>query len=346
MDRGVHRIAPTSEGKSRALELLAVNRYAGPAPVSFESYVACVQQQTVRRLAMDPARLGQAFEHLVLAGETLEQLGTAFVSGKALFLSGPPGSGKTTVAESLARLFTGDAVRVPYAVEVDGQIVSVFDPHVHRPVEASADTADGDGRWVLCERPCVKVGGELTIDMLELQTDPVTKYYTAPVQMKANNGLLIIDDFGRQRVRPEALLNRWVVPLDRSLDFLTLAGGKKLEVPFDVIVVFATNLDPAELVDEAFLRRIQTKIRLGDLTATQFHEICRNVCAQLDLAYDAGVIDRLRVTITEEPRQPLRACHPRDIMQQICWAARYRQRTPELSDSAIAQACRNYFLSS
>lgn len=342
MAGSVHRIVATADGKARALDLLAVNQYAGPAPVPFDDYVATTQRQSVRGLDLRPDQLAAAFEHLVLDPQTLAQLGTAFISGKALFLIGPPGSGKTTVAEHLTRLFEGDTIRVPYAVDIDGQIVTVFDPHVHTPVDAVA--AEADGRWVDCRRPSVTVGGELTVEMLDLQVNPITKFYAAPVQMKANNGLLIIDDFGRQRVRPEELLNRWVVPLDRSVDFLTLAGGKKVEVPFDVIVVFATNLEPTKFVDEAFLRRIQTKIRLGDVSTEQFHEICRRVCRDVDLAYDATVIDRLIGMITGDLKQPLRACHPRDITQQILWSARYEGRSPELTESAIARACHNYFL--
>jgi predicted ATPase with chaperone activity len=343
MAGSVHRIVATADGTARALDLLAVNQYAGPAPVPFDDYVATTQRQSVRGLDLRPEQLAAAFEHLVLDPQTLAQLGTAFISGKALFLFGPPGSGKTTVAEHLARLFEGDIIRVPYAVDIDGQIVTVFDPHVHTPVEAAA-AAEADARWVDCRRPSVTVGGELTVEMLDLQPNPITKFYAAPVQMKANNGLLIIDDFGRQRVRPEELLNRWVVPLDRSVDFLTLAGGKKVEVPFDVIVVFATNLEPTKFVDEAFLRRIQTKIRLGDVSAEQFHEICRRVCSAVGLAYDAAVIDRLIAMITGDLKQPLRACHPRDIIQQISWSARYEGRSPELTESAIARACHNYFL--
>jgi hypothetical protein len=342
MTGSMHRIVGTAEGKARALELLSVNQYAGPAPVAFDDYVAVTRRQTVRGLGLHPEHLSSAFEHLVLDAQTLAQLGTAFVSGKALFLFGPPGSGKTTVAQHLARLFEGDTIRVPYAVDVDGQIVTVFDPHVHAPVGPAL--TPGDRRWVECRRPCVTVGGELTVEMLDLQPNPMTRYYAAPVQMKANNGLLIVDDFGRQRVRPDELLNRWVVPLDRSVDFLTLAGGKKIEVPFDVIVVFATNLDPTRFVDEAFLRRIQTKIRLGDVSGGQFHEIARRVCREADVAYDAEVVDRLITMISDDLGQPLRACHPRGIVQQISWAARYEGTVPELTEDAIARACRSYFL--
>src|SRR5437763_14682 len=214
----------------------------------------------------------------------------------------------------------------------------------HKQVDDPA-TRDSDERWVLCRRPRVVVGGELTIEMLELQFNPVTKYYAAPAQLKANNGLLIVDDFGRQRVRPEELLNRWVAPLDRGIDFLTLAGGKKIEVPFDVLVAFATNLDPATLVDEAFLRRIQTKIRLGSVTREHFHEICGRVCAQNKLHSHHGLIEELLDTIATDLGQDLRPCYPRDIINQVCWAARYESRPAQLDRDSLAQACRTYFIS-
>jgi predicted ATPase with chaperone activity len=283
-----------------------------------------------------------AFSHLVLRETTVTQLGTALASGRAIFLYGPPGTGKTTIAECMWQLFGNDAIWVPYAVEADGQIIEVFDPGVHRPV-SQPDAHDQDGRWVRCQRPRVMVGGELTVDMLDLQYNPASKYYTAPVQMKASNGILIIDDFGRQRVRPDELLNRWVVPLDRSIDFLTLAGGRKIEIPFDMLV-FATNLDPAALVDDAFLRRIQSKIQLDSVTRDDFHEIFRRVCAERQLEYQHAPVERLLDVITTDLGQPLRPCHPRDIVQQVLWTARYRQQKPQLDDESLALACRTYFV--
>jgi predicted ATPase with chaperone activity len=344
MAGGVHRIVTTSEGKARALELMSLSQYIGPVPVSFDDYVARVREQTVRHMDVTPEDVARAFEHLVLDPETLARLGTAVISGKAIFLYGPSGSGKTTVAESLWRLFSTADVFIPYAIEIDGQVITIYDPGVHQKTDVEMP-ADHDARWVLCRRPRVIVGGELTIEMLDLEFNPLTKFYSAPVQMKANNGLLIIDDFGRQRVRPDELLNRWVVPLDRSMDFLTLAGGKKIEVPFDMLVVFATNLDPATLVDEAFLRRIQTKIRLDNVTPEQFHAICRRVCRDLSLEYDARVVDQLVHIVTRDLGQNLRACYPRDIVQQVCWGARYEKREPRLDLESVSTACRAYFLS-
>ena len=344
MAGAVHRVVLTAEGKGRALEALAINQYVGPLPVSLVDYVNQVQAQTVRRMEVSPPAVQKAFQDLVLEPQVLRQLGSALVSGKAVFLYGPSGTGKTTVAETLSCLFEQENVWIPHAVENDGQIITIYDPLVHKSVD-DPTTRDSDERWVLCRRPRVVVGGELTIEMLELQFNPVTKYYAAPAQLKANNGLLIVDDFGRQRVRPEELLNRWVAPLDRGIDFLTLAGGKKIEVPFDVLVAFATNLDPATLVDEAFLRRIQTKIRLGSVTREYFHEICRRVCAQNQLHYDHGLFEELIDTIATDLGQDLRPCYPRDIINQVCWAARYESRPAQLDRDSLSQACRTYFIS-
>ena len=343
MAGSVHRITSTSAGKSRALELLAQNQYAGPAPVSLDDYVNRVHAQSVRDNEISIKDMNRAFEHLVLDTHMLNQLGTAAVSGRAIFLYGPTGTGKTTIAETLTQVFENDRVWLPYAVEVDGQIITVYDSVLHQRVE-QPEASDHDGRWVLCHRPRVLVGGELTMEMLDLQFNPGTKFYAGPVQMKANNGLLIVDDFGRQRISPEELLNRWVVPLDRRIDFLTMAGGKKIEIPFDLFVIFATNLDPATMMDAAFLRRVQTKIKVDFVTPEQFREIFRRVCLQSDLQYDASVVDDVIQMISIEYKEPLRACYPRDIVQQILWGARYLQEKPHLDQNTVEQACRNYFL--
>ena len=201
-----------------------------------------------------------------------------------------------------------------------------------------------DGRWVLCQRPAVLVGGELTAEMLDLQFNPVTKFYVAPAQMKANNGVLIIDDFGRQRIRPEDLLNRWVVPLDRRIDFLALVGGKKIEVPFEMLVVFASNMDPAELVDACFLRRIQTKIKIGAMTDAQFSEIFRRVADEHEVGYEADVPKDLINFIRGTMKLELRQCYPRDVINQVLWAARYEGKKPYLDHASMAQAVEAYFL--
>jgi hypothetical protein len=338
------RVAITSQGRSRAAVLLSMNQYAGPAPVSLESYVRQVRLQSVRKVEVHPPAMQRAFAHMVLDDRTLTQLGTALNSGGCIFLYGPTGAGKTTIAEVLPRVLAGDRVWIPYAVEIDGQVISVYDPLIHKTVE-SAPVSNSDPRWLLCHRPTVVVGGELTIDMLDLQFDPVTKFYAAPGQMKANNGVLIIDDFGRQRLRPEELLNRWVVPLDRKIDFLTLAGGRKIEIPFELFVVFATNLDPAELVDTAFLRRIQTKVKVDMASERQFSEIFRRVCHDTGLVYDAALIDELMDALQNRLKEPLRPCYPRDLVNQITWTAKYEGRKARFDRDSLIRAVEAYFLS-
>ena len=340
---GGHRLTLTQAGRGRASELLAIDQYVGAVPVSLDDYIERVKSQSVRDLLINREDVIDAFKDLVLDETTLGQLGTSVISGRAIFIYGPPGTGKTTVAERLSEIFRKETIWIPYAVEVDGQIIAVYDPHVHEKVDSPGGMS-GDLRWVKCRRPRLMVGGELTIEMLDLQFNPATRFYTAPVQMRANNGFLIVDDFGRQRIRPLDLLNRWVVPLDRRVDYLTLAGGKKLQIPFDLFVVFATNLDPASVVEEAFLRRIQTKINLGKVTVEQFHEIFRRVCADQGVTYEKALVDDVMKRIEQEYEQPLRACLPRDLVNQVVWRAKYEQKPATLSLTSLDDACRAYFL--
>jgi predicted ATPase with chaperone activity len=343
MSGNVAHIAISARGRSRAMECLSMNQYVGSAPVSLDSYKRQVEEQSVRNLQVHLPEIQRAFSHLVLDSATLKKLGTALNSGSSIFLYGPAGTGKTSIAMALSRAVATDPVWIPYAVEVEGQIISVYDPQVHTKV-ADPVTDDSDTRWVLCRRPMMIVGGELTIEMLELQLNQVTKFYSAPVQMKANNGVLVIDDFGRQRVRPEELLNRWIVPLDRRIDFLTLAGGQTVEIPFEMFVVFATNLDPSTLADAAFLRRIQTKVRVGAVSPEHFHEISRRICDDFELQYDAPVIDELIDIIRNKLKELLRACHPRDLLNQIRWAASFEGSVATLDRDALAAAVDAYFV--
>ena len=337
----VHRITCSVKGRERAQQLLEMNHYAGAAPVSLEDYAAQVRAQAGNGKDVSPADLQRVFADLVLEPDVLPKLGAAIQSGRAIFLYGPTGTGKTSVAERLGDVYGEHHIWIPHAVEVDGDIVAVFDPVVHTALELSSPGVDR--RWELCRRPKLVVGGELTMDMLDLGFNAATRFYSAPVQMKSNNGVLIVDDFGRQRVRPSELLDRWVVPLDRRIDFLTLRSGKKIEVPFDVMVVFATNLNPAEVVEAAFLRRVQTKIKLEPVSREAFHEIFRRVCTNNQLEYEANVVDSV-IAALEEAGEPLRPCYPRDLVNQVCWAAKYESQAPHLDIPSLQRALSSYFL--
>jgi len=338
---GIHNITTTSQGKTRALELLALNQYTGPAPVTLEDYKSRIRQQSIRDTVISPSDVESSFRHLVLSQETLTQIGTAAVSGTSIFIYGPPGTGKTAIAETLPSLYQ-DAVWIPYAVEVDGQIITLFDAAVHRPVDG-APSEDQDSRWVWCKRPRIVSGGELTIEMLDLQFNPVTKFYAAPLQMKANNGVLLIDDFGRQRMRPEEMLNRWIVPLDRRIDFLTLSGGKKFEIPFDLFVVFATNLDPAVLADDAFLRRIPYKIEINDPSEEEFRELFKMMAPKLGFEYRDEAVTYLLETHYYPIKRSMRCCQPRDLLTQIRNMCLYEGAPLEMTHDAMDFAVDNYF---
>jgi Mg-chelatase subunit ChlI len=342
MTGNLPNISLTDQGRKRGLDVLSQGQYAGAAPVSLESYVVQVRKQSVRNMVVRKADVERAFVDLIIDAKVLGQIGTGLNSGSSIFVHGPAGVGKTAIAETMSRVLAEDDVWIPHAVEVDGQMIAVFDPMIHKEVNVEGEH---DERWVRCQRPSVLVGGELTIDMLDLQFNSNTKYYTGPVQMKANNGVLILDDFGRQRVRPEDLLNRWVVPLDRGIDFLTMAGGRKIEIPFEMLVVFSTNLNPEDLVDAAFLRRMQTKIRVDTATDDQFRQIFRRVASRRELRVDEDALSELIGTIRVGLKEELRACQPRDLVNQVCWAAQYEDRRPILDRRSLMGAVEAYFLS-
>src|SRR5437016_9857992 len=310
-------------GSEKAQEALARSQYVGKAPVPLQMYIQAVQRQSIANLHVTQDDLVRAFAHMVIPRETLAQLGPAVNSGKSIFLFGPPGNGKTSIAEVLASLMKGDVV-LPYAVEVDQQVIKVYDQVYHRVAldPVVAERLRFDHRWVVSKRPIVMTGGELTLETLDLIFDENAKFYEAPFQMKANGGIFMVDDFGRQRVTPKDLLNRWIVPLEKRVDYLTLHTGKKIEIPFDMLIIFSTNLDPADLVDEAFLRRIRYKIGIEAPTVAQYEEIFKRTCARKNIEYRAEAMSQIR-SIYRKKNLELRSSHPRDILEQINDTSRF-----------------------
>jgi predicted ATPase with chaperone activity len=332
----------TNAGRAQAAARMDVCQYVGPAPVSLDQYASVVEAQAaVVELTREQMR--QAFHDLVMPDALLDQLGPSLIAHQSLFLYGDTGSGKTSIAERILRIYQ-DPVVIPYAVEVDGHIISILDPHVHKPAPFTGEKLDP--RWVVCHRPCVKVGGELSADMLELRRDEVTRVFVAPCQVKANNGILIIDDFGRQVVSPKELLNRWIVPLDQHVDFLTISSGMKFQMPFELMLVFSTNVDPSDLVDEAFLRRVQTKVYVPDVSVESFDRIFDLVVETEQVPCDAGCAAYLRDRCLASGSRVLRACYPMDIYRLIKAISRYEGRPAAITTLNIDRAIELYFAKS
>lgn len=326
-------------GRELASERFQVTQYAGAAPVSLADYQSAIRDQAAK-VDVDRGALKSVFSDLVVSDDLLDQLGPALISQSSIFVYGPTGNGKTSLAERMLRVYK-DLVLIPYAIEVDNQIISVYDPVVHERVDE--DDPNCDPRWVVCKRPCIVVGGELIPSMLELRLDESSGIYAAPLQIKANNGIFIIDDFGRQLMSPRDLLNRWIVPLDRRVDYLTLRYGVKFQIPFEVLVVFSTNLDPADLADEAFLRRIQSKIYVDAVDPESFDEIFRRVVRSKSMVAEADSAEYLRTLCLQDGRTELRACFPLDICNILQAIGKYERRPPKMTKPELARASALYF---
>ena len=332
----------TEGGISRAAHLLEENRYIGPAPVVLEDYRRAVELQTVSRIALDKPRLERVFADVVISEDKLQTFGAAVNSGKPVFIYGPSGNGKSTVANAMGNAIPGN-IFIPHAVMAGGQIIIIYDDINHRPAEQRNDAPPHDRRWVHIKRPVIFAGGELTLKSLDLEFNPTTKYYEAPLQVKANNGIFVVDDFGRQLIDPQILLNRWIVPLENRVDHLTLATGLKFEVPFDQLVIFATNISPRKLADEAFLRRLRYKIHMESPSPEEFRAIFRAVCRYHQLPFDGPTFEHLLTLYTKNKRR-LNGCHPRDLIDHIIDEAHFVQKSAALSPAAIEKAWQNYFV--
>jgi hypothetical protein len=329
----------TAAGHKFAGDRTRICQYAGPAPVTLQAYGDAVRAQSARP-KVTREHLRHVFADLVVENEVLDRIGPALISQKSLFLFGPSGNGKTSLAERLVNIYE-DAVLIPHAVEVDGQIISVYDPVIHQKVDW--ECFEMDPRWIVCRRPAVVVGGELTADMLELRLDAGTNIYSAPVQMKANNGILVVDDFGRQVIATNSLLNRWILPLDRRVDYLALSYGLKFQVPFELMLVFATNLEPNSLMDPAFLRRLPNKIQIRPVSGRSFLEIFRREAARQGFEYDPLVADSLLSLCRKLGGDSLRACYPRDVCGIARCINEYEKRPNQLSPAILERAADLYF---
>ena len=312
----------TQKGMALAKDLSRECTYFGSAPVTLPQYLAAMEQQSVADQVIRAADLKHAFSDLLLEDDLLKMLGPAINSGRGLFLFGEPGNGKTSIAERIAKSF-GTTMWIPRALGIDGQIIRIYDPAIHEVAPPSAtggepeSSTEVDHRWVKIYRPTVIAGGELTMSELEVCEDPNTHICEAPLQLKSNGGVLLIDDFGRQRMPVDELLNRWIVPLEKRYDLLNLPSGKKVRVPFDQLVIFSTNLEPKDLVDDAFLRRIPYKVQVPNPTPVQFHELFRIMCRKVDIAYEQKAVDHLIKNHYTKAGRELRACHPRDLLLQV-----------------------------
>ncbi len=335
-----YEITLTGKGRALAESAYIKSHYVGPAPVPLAEYNAAVTAQGIE-MEVNQETVSGALQDLVLSDSIITDLGAALAMRGTILLYGGTGNGKTSIAERLYRLFS-EPVFIPYSVDVNGVIMNVFDPALHQPWTEQDDIVDP--RWILCRRPVVKVGGELRVEMLEPRMDDVTRVCIAPLQMKANNGILVIDDFGRQRISPRELLNRWIVPLDRRRDVLTLWTGISFEIPFEMLVIFSTNLSLDDLAEEAFMRRLKNKIKVDPLDADLFKRLIARVWREKDLPFDVDVEDYLCEKCAAHSPDGLRACYPADIAAILCGIAIFEKRAPTSDKVDLDRALRLYFV--
>lgn len=329
----------TEQGRTKALTAAESSAYVGSAPVPFTEYLKSVESQSIQKENPGIQELQHAFHDLVLEQYIFYTLGPAINSGRGVFLYGEPGNGKTSIAKRIHKCFK-DAIYIPKTLLIGCELLKFYDPQWHKAVEDKG--LQYDRRWIKIERPAVIVGGEMDLDSLGIKYNPQTKISEAPLQMKANCGTFVVDDFGRQRISPRDLLNRWILPLEKRIDFLTLSNGIKFQVPFDELLIFCTNIDPKELLDEAFLRRIPYKIKLKDPSEEKFRHIMKFMAPKYDIEYDDAMVDYLIMNYFREKR-PFRSCHPRDIFEQIVNASAYQRIKPRLTKDLIKLAAFNYF---
>lgn len=353
-----YRFNLTELGRRRAREAFEQCRYVGPAPVPLHSYVEQARKQTLTGTVCTEDALYEAFSEMIITRELLDELGPAVCSGKSIFIYGPPGNGKTMVAKGLGKLLNshGGEIYVPYAIQTENSIITVFDPTIHhatddmerlddkslQSVQHQQEFGGMDARWRKVRRPVVITGGELTLDMLDLRYNQTSNFYTAPLHIKANGGVFLIDDFGRQIVSPRDLLNRWILPLEERIDFLTLATGKKFSVPFEQLIIFSTNLDPRELVDEAFLRRIRHKIEVGPPSREHFSQIFELACSQRQIPFEAGAVQYLFDNFYDQGKPP-RSSDPRDLLEIVQSVCRFRNQRVALTPDLMQEATKRFF---
>ena len=334
-------------GFERARRFTEQCTYFGAAPVALEDYLASIEKQSIRNIRPRMPHLRMAFEDLLLPVDMLSQVGQAVNAGRGLFLYGPPGNGKSSIAERVMRC-ASEAIWIPRTISVGREIIRLYDPATHEamPLEDEGmllSSSQIDGRWIRIRRPTVVVGGELTLEQLEISYNSQSGVNEAPLQLKSNCGALVVDDLGRQRVSVMELLNRWIIPLEKGIDFLALASGRQIRIPFDQLIVFATNLEPKELVDEAFLRRIPYKIEVVDPTVEQFHDLFKQNAPSFGFEASESVLEHLVLTHFAAKKRPLRFCFVRDILEQAKNYCEFHEQPMELSEEIIDIATKNYF---